>query len=174
LDKLKPQHPVSKDQHNWQTASEVKGQSLASVSAAPPPVPTESPKAAVKSGSDSDAAEEKARKTFRGQGRTVVILGLLSLLFIGEASEALVFVTIVGIGLCVVTGLWLAIKPSVPIGVAAGISLSILGIIDLLLASGPGGMALVAPVIDFAFAVRVFVGCASYAKALTATEPATD
>ncbi len=116
----------------------------------------------------SDGDLEKARKTFRGLGGTAVILGLLSLMFLGDVSDELVTVTLVGIGLCVVTGIWLAIKPSVAIGVAAGVSLAILGIIDLLLAVDLGGLAFIAPLIDFGFAARIFAGCSSYARALTA------
>jgi len=110
---------------------------------------------------------EKARKTFRGHGYTVVILGLVSLLFISGASEKLVAATVVGIGFCVVTGIWLVVRPAVRIGVAAGVSLTVLGILDMLLALETGaGLAIVAPLIDWGYAVVVFVGCRRYARAL--------
>ena len=115
----------------------------------------------------SDDDFEKTKKEFGGLGYIVVILGLLSLMFLGDARNELATGSFIGIALCVVTGIWLVIKPSVPIGVAAGVSLAILGIIDLLLVGEAAGLAFVAPLIDFGFAVRVFIGCSSYAKAST-------
>ena len=87
----------------------------------------------------------KIRKAFGKLGYTVVILGLISLLFLGDASHELFGATLAAIGLCAVTGVWLAIRPSVGIGVAAGGSLVVLGVMDLLLALGAGGLALFAP-----------------------------
>jgi len=115
-----------------------------------------------------DAGLEEARKTFRGLGVTVVILGLLSLIFLGHASEELRAATFAAIAFCAITGIWLLASPSVAIGVTAGVSLAVLGIVDLLLAEGTGGFALVAPLIDFGFAIKVFIGCSRYAKALSA------
>ena len=116
----------------------------------------------------SDAGLEEAKKSFRGLGVTVVILGLLSLIFIGHASEELRAATFASIGFCAITGIWLLASPSVAIGVTAGVSLVVLGVVDLLLAGGAGGLALLAPVIDLAFAIKIFIGCSRYAKALWA------
>ena len=115
-----------------------------------------------------DAGLEEAKKAFRGLGITVVILGLLSLIFIGHASEELKAATLAAIASCAIAGIWLLASPSVAIGVMAGVSLVVLGIVDLLLARGAGGLALLAPLIDFAFAIKVFIGCSRYAKALSA------
>ena len=117
----------------------------------------------------SDGDVEGSRKTSRSIGSTVVILGLLSLMFLGDAGEEFVVVTLLGIGLCVVTGVWLAAKPSVAIGVAAGVSLAILGVIDFVLGAEAEGLAFIAPLIDFGFAIRVFVGCPIYARASRGT-----
>ena len=112
---------------------------------------------------------EDSKKKSRSIGTTVVILGLLSLMFLGDADEQFVAVTLIGIGLCVVTGVWLAAKPSVGIGVAAGVSLAILGVIDFMLEAESGGLGLIAPLVDFGFAIRVFVGCPIYAMASKGT-----
>ena len=89
-------------------------------------------------------------------------------MFIGDASAELAAVTVAAIGLCAITGIWLAASPSIGIGVAAGVSLAILGIIDFLLgtAESSGPMALLPPLIDFGFSIRVFAGCGAYANAL--------
>jgi len=170
--KFDKQSPVSEDPKNLQTSSTIKEPPAIGVQAKPTSVPEESPKAAEKDDPDSEASTAKTKKNFRGLGWTVIILGLMSLLFIGDASDELLVVTFAGIGFCVVTGAWLAIVPSVPIGVAAGASLAILGIIDITLVTESGGLGFIAPLIDFGFAIKVFIGCSSYAKVLAETEPA--
>ena len=127
----------------------------------PPGVPTQ-----------AQMALEKASKTFRGLGGTTILLGLLSLLFLGDAKGDLVAVTLIGVALCVITGAWLAAKPSIAIGVVAGVSLVLLGVFDLMLAAEMGGLGFLAPLIDFGFAVRVFIGCAQYASASAAAAQA--
>jgi Zn finger protein HypA/HybF involved in hydrogenase expression len=117
---------------------------------------------------------DKTRKEFRDLGYTVVILGLISFMFVGDASEELIAATLAGIVFCALTGTWLVARPSIGIGVAAGISLAVLGIIDLFLAveETGGGFALLAPLIDFVFSIKVFVGCRVYADALRTKDKA--
>lgn len=103
-------------------------------------------------------------KAFRGLGGSVIMLGLLSLLFVGEAKPGMLPVALLVIGACVVFGGWQVARPSVPAGVLAGLSLALLGVVDLLLIRKSGGLGFLVPLIDFGFAVRVFAGCAKYAR----------
>ncbi len=112
------------------------------------------------------AAEEmvKAKKAFGGLGYTVIILALLSLFFIGDQySGGLIFAIVI----CVISGIWLASSPSITAGVVAGVSLIILGIFDLLVViSTGGGFGYIAPLIDFGFAINIFVACGNYSAAI--------
>jgi DNA-directed RNA polymerase subunit RPC12/RpoP len=103
-------------------------------------------------------------KEFRGLGGSVIVLGLLSLLFLGGAKHDMVPVALLVIGACVVFGSWQMARPSVPVGLIAGLSLVLLGGVDLVLAQKSGGLGFIAPLIDFGFAVKVFLGCAKYAR----------
>ena len=89
-----------------------------------------------------------------------------------DASDELKTVTWIGVALCVAGGGWLAAKPALLSGIVAGVALSILGVIDALVAVDSGGLGFIAPLIDFAFAVKVFINCAQYAKA--ASQPVTE
>ena len=94
----------------------------------------------------------------------------LSLLFLGDAAEELAMATLAAIGLCVGTGAWLASKPSVAAGVLAGIALVVLGVCDFALAAEAKGLALLAPVTDVGFAIKVFAATGAYARAASRAE----
>jgi len=126
--------------------------------------PPSSPMAATGAGrgTSDDAAE--ARKEFRNLGFTVGILGMLTLLFLGGAKHDMVPVALLAIAGCVLTGTWLVAKPSLPAGLAAGLALLVLGGVDLVLVQKSGGLGFIAPLIDLGFAVKVFSGCAKFAR----------
>lgn len=122
--------------------------------------------------SQSAHAIRKARKTFRGMGATVIILALITVAFLGHADDDLAAEALAAVGLCVLAGIWHLSAPSIASGVAAGVSLAILGIFDLFLAGAGSGMFSTLPaLIDFAFALKLFAGCASYAKAMQSRGP---
>lgn len=112
---------------------------------------------------------EEARKSFRGLGFTVVVLGLISLMFLGDASDELITATLVVIAFCTIAGIWHVIAPSIASGITAGVSLAILGITDLALCGEGSGLFSMLPVlIDFGWAIRMFVGCVNYSKVVRA------
>jgi len=102
----------------------------------------------------------KAKKAFGGLGYTVIILAVLSLFFLEDQyAGGLIFAIVI----CVISGIWLASSASITAGVVAGISLIILGIFDLLVViSTGGGFGYIAPLIDFGFAINIFVACGNY------------
>jgi len=78
----------------------------------------------------SNVKFEKTKKSLKGWGGTIVFLAVLSLTGLEDADEGLMAFSIFGIGVCVIAGLWLAIKPSLKSGLAAGLSLILLMIVD--------------------------------------------
>ena len=72
----------------------------------------------------SNAKFEKAKKSLRGWGGTVIFFAVLSLTGLEDADEGLVAFSIFSIIICVIAGIWLLAKPSFKSGLAAGGSLN--------------------------------------------------
>ena len=112
----------------------------------------------------SNAKFEKAKKSLRGWGGTVIFFAVLSLTGLEDADEGLVAFSIFSIIICVIAGIWLLAKPSFKSGLAAGGSLILLTIVDgTLSADGSGSPFYV--IIDIFAAVMVFASLAQFQKA---------
>ncbi len=109
-----------------------------------------------------------ARKRLRGWGIWAVIIAVPSFFFIDIVSDGVMAGLLLATFLCIGTGIWLRVKPSTVIGVATGSSVVLLGIFDVGAASQMGGGFF--PVIDFIFALGVFLATANYAKTTRALE----
>jgi len=122
---------------------------------------------------------EKAKKSLKGWGGTVIILAVLSLTGIEDADESLVAFAVFSIAICVIAGIWLALKPTVISGVSAGGSLILLTIVDGMLSAEGSGSAFYV-LIDLFAVIMVFVSVVQFINASktadeidVSTEPGT-
>ena len=99
---------------------------------------------------------EKAKKRLKGWGYTIIIFALLSLTAFEDAGGGLIAFSILGVGFCVIAGIWLIAKPSTVSGTTALISLVILTVMDGIL-SGYASAPLFFVFLDLFVATVVFV-----------------
>ena len=114
----------------------------------------------------------ETKKAFRGAGVVVAALVLISLISVADASNDLAIVLCTIVAFCVMTGVWLAVRPSVAIGVLAGLSLITLALADLASLAESTLFAGIVVIIDVVYAVKVFQGARAYAKASSVSEGA--